>query len=75
MSDFNERTALNYKLRQDALTVENRRRMARQRIASRHDRAVLRRAVRTVAIDAVLIGASLTGCMAAVAYLICVAVV
>ena len=71
MSDFNERTALNYKLRQDALTVENRRRMARQRIAYRHDRAVLRRAVRTAAIDAALIGASLSGVIVAVVGLVC----
>ena len=74
MTEFNERTALNYKLRQDALTIEGRRRMARQRIAYRHNRAVLRRAVRTVAIDAALIGASLAGCIAAVVCLICVAV-
>lgn len=71
MSDFNERTALNYKLRQDALTVENRRRMARQRIAYRHDQAVLRRAVRTVAVDAALIGASLSGVIVAVVGLVC----
>ena len=71
MSEFNERTALNYKLRQDALTVESRRRMARQRIAYRHNRAVLRRAVRTVAIDAAVVGASLSGVIVAVVGLIC----
>ena len=75
MSEFNERTALNYKLRQDALTMEGKRRMARQRIAYRHNRAALRSAVRTMTLDAALIGASLTGCMVAVAHLICVAVV
>lgn len=67
MSEFNERTALNYKLHQDALTMEGKRRMARQRIAYRHNRAALRSVVRTTAIDAALIGASLAGCIAAVA--------
>ena len=71
MSEFNERTALNYKLRQDALTVEGRRRMARQRIAYRHNRAALRSAVRTMTLDAALVGASLSGVIAAVVGLIC----
>ena len=70
MSEFNERTALNYKLRQDALTTKHRVSMARQRIAYRHNRAVLRRAVRTVAIDAALVGASLSGVIVAVVGLI-----
>jgi hypothetical protein len=67
MSEFNERTALNYKLRQDALTVESRRRMALQRKASRHRRAAHRAMVRAVAIDAVLVGAGLTAVITAVA--------
>ena len=71
MSEFNERTALNYKLRQDALTMEGRRRMARQRIAYRHNRAALRSAVRTMTLDAALVGASLSGVIAAVVGLIC----
>ena len=57
MNSFNERTALNYRLRQDALTMAGKRQMARQRIAYRHRRATLRSTVRTVAIDAALIGA------------------
>lgn len=60
MSEFNERTALNYKLHQDALTMEDKRRMARQRIAYRHNRAALRSVVRTTAIDATLITAIIT---------------
>ena len=75
MSEFNERTALNYKLRQDALTMEGKRRMARQRMKYRHSKAAHRRSITNMAIDAALIGASLTGCVVAVAYLICVAVV
>lgn len=71
MSEFNERTALNYKLRQDALTTKHRATMARQRMEFRHRRAVLRRAVRTVAIDAALIGASLSGVIVAVVGLVC----
>ena len=69
MSDFNERTALNYKLRQDALTVENRRRMARQRIAYRHRRAAIRKHVTVVAVDAALAGSMLTAGVAALACL------
>ena len=71
MSDFNERTALNYKLRQAALTTKHRATMARQRIAYRHNRAALRSAVRTMTLDAALIGASLSGVIAAVVGLIC----
>ena len=63
MSDFNERTALNYKLRQDALNTEHQARMARQRIAYRHNRTALRNTIRTVAIDAALIGATLMACV------------
>ena len=63
MSDFNERTALNYRLRQDALTMAGKRQMARQRIAYRHRRATLRNTIRTVAIDAALIGATLMACV------------
>lgn len=59
MSEFNYRTALNYRLRQDALTTQNRSRMARQRKEYRHRRAALRSVVRTVAIDAALVGATL----------------
>ena len=66
MSEFNYRTALNYRLRQDALTTQNRSHMARQRKEYRHRCADLRSVVRTVAIDAALIGASLAGCIAAV---------
>lgn len=69
MSEFNERTALNYKLHQDALTMESRRRMARQRMAYRHRRAAHRAAVRTVAIDAALAGSMLTAGVAALALL------
>jgi hypothetical protein len=68
MSNFNERTALNYRLRQDALTVEGRRRMAHQRIAYRHRRAARRSMVRTVAIDAALIGSILTACVVLLVY-------
>ena len=71
MSDFNERTALNYKLRQDALTVENRRRMARQRQSVRAINRAHRKAVATVAIDAMLVGAGLTSVIAAAGCLIC----
>lgn len=63
MSNFNERTALNYRLRQDALTMAGRRQMAHQRIAYRHRRATLRSMIRTVAIDAALIGSILTACV------------
>lgn len=66
MSEFNYRTALNYRLRQDALTTQNRSHMALQRREYRHRRAALRSVVRTVAIDAALAGASLAGCIAAV---------
>ena len=59
MSEFNYRTALNYRLRQDALTTQNRSHMARQRREYRHRRAALRSVVRTVAIDAALAGATL----------------
>ena len=75
MKELNERAALNYKLRQDALNTEHQARMARQRMKYRHSKAAYRRSITNMAIDAALIGASLTGCMAAVAYLICVAVV
>ena len=59
MSEFNYRTALNYRLRQDALTTQNRSHIARQRREYRHRRAALRSVVRTVAIDAALAGATL----------------
>lgn len=66
MTEFNYRTALNYRLRQDALTTQNRSHMARQRKEYRHRRAALRRVILTVAVDAAMIGASLAGCIAAV---------
>ena len=59
MSEFNYRTALNYRLRQDALTTQNRSHMALQRREYRHRRAALRSVVLTVAIDAALVGATL----------------
>lgn len=71
MSEFNERTALNYKLRQDALTTKHRATMARQRMEFRHRRAANRAMVRTVSIDAALIGASLSGVIVAVVGLVC----
>ena len=60
MSEFNERTALNYKLRQDALTTQGRARMARQRMEYRHRRAACRKSVTIVATSAALAGATLT---------------
>lgn len=74
MKELNERAALNYKLRQDALNTEHQARMARQRMKYRRINRAHRKSVTTVAIDAALIGTSLVGCMVAVAYLICVAV-
>ena len=75
MKELNERAALNYKLRQDALNTEYQARMARQRMKYRHINQAYRRSITNMAIDAALIGASLVGCVVAVAYLICVAVV
>ena len=69
MSEFNERTALNYKLRQDALTTQGRARMARQRMEYRHRRAACRKSVTTVAVDAALAGSMLTAGVAALACL------
>ena len=60
MSEFNERTALNYKLRQDALTTKHRATMARQRMEYRHRRAACRKSVTIVAVNATLAGAALT---------------
>lgn len=75
MKELNERAALNYKLRQDALNTEHQARMARQRMKYRRINQAYRRSITNMAIDAALIGASLVGCVVAVAYLICVAVV
>lgn len=71
MSEFNERTALNYKLSQDALTVESRRRKARQRQSARRINRAHCKAVATVAINAMLVGAGLTAVIAATGSLIC----
>lgn len=59
MSEFNLRTTVNHRIHQDALTTQRRSRMARQRIEY-HRRVIgLRKCVRTVAVDAAMIGATL----------------
>lgn len=74
MKELNERTALNRRLQEDAEATERRAQEAMGRKMVRAIDRAHRKSVATVAIDAALIGASLTGCVAAVAYLICVAV-
>ena len=59
MSEFNYRVTVNRQLQMDEAATRRRSRKARQGIAYRHRRAALRSVVRTVAIDAALIGATL----------------
>ena len=67
MSNFNERTALNYRLRQDSLTTQANSQMARQRREYRHRHAALRSVVRTITIDAALVGSIFTAAVVLVA--------
>ena len=74
MNEFNIRTALNRRLRQDAEATRRQAEEARGKQMIRCINRAYRKSVTIVAINAALIGASLVGCIAAVAYLICVAV-
>lgn len=74
MKELNERAALNHQLQMDEMQTFLNRCEARRRQKARRINRAYRKSVTTVAVDAALIGASLTGCMVAVAYLIYVAV-
>ena len=74
MKELNERVALNRRLQEAAEATEREANEARGRQMIRCINRAYRESVTAVAIDAALISASLTGCMVAVAYLICVAV-
>lgn len=71
MNNFNERTALNYRLRQDALTTQSRARMARQRQEYRHHRTALRNAFHAAVIDITLISTILTVAVTLLACAVC----
>ena len=70
MNEFNERTALNRRLQEDAEATRRQAEKARVRKLVRAINRAYRKSVTFVAIDAALIGASLAGCVAAVAYAI-----
>lgn len=74
MSEFNERTALNRRLQEDAAQTMYNRIEAKRRQSVRRINRVYRKRVTTVAVDAALVGAGLTAVIAAVAGLICWAV-
>lgn len=74
MKELNERAALNHQLEVDAAQTMYNRIEAKRRQSARRINRAYRKSVTIVAIDAALIGVSLAGCVAAVAYLICVAV-
>ena len=71
MSEFNERTALNRRLQEDAEATERRAQEAMGRKIVRAINRAYRKSVTTVAIDAALIGASLSGVIVAVVGLVC----
>lgn len=75
MKELNERAALNHQLQMDEIQTFLNRCEARRRQKARRINRAYHRSITNMAIDAALIGASLVGCVAAVAYLICVAVV
>lgn len=71
MSNFNERTALNRRLQEDAQATKRKADEARGRKLVRAINRAYRKSVTFVAIDAALIGASLSGVIVAVVGLIC----
>lgn len=60
MTEFNYRTTINHQLQLDEAATRRRSRKARRNIEYRHRRAVLRSIVRTVAVNAALIGSIVT---------------
>lgn len=71
MKELNERTALNRRLQEDAEATERRAQEARGKQMVRAIDRAHRKSVATVAIDAALIGASLSGVIVAVVGLVC----
>lgn len=71
MKELNERTALNRRLQEAAEATEREANEARGRQMIRCINRAYRESVTAVAIDAALVGAGLTGCVAAAACLIC----
>ena len=71
MKELNERTALNRRLQEDAEATERRAQEAMGRKMVRAIDRAHRKSVTTVAIDAALIGASLSGVIVAVVGLVC----
>lgn len=69
MSDFNERTALNRRLQEDAEATERRAQEAMGRKMVRGINRAYRKSVTTVAVDAALAGSMLTAGVAALACL------
>ena len=70
MSESNYRTALNHQLQLDETKTLLNHCKARRRQSTRRINNALRRMVLTVAVDAALIGASLTACVVLVACVI-----
>ena len=70
MSDFNERTALNYKLRQAAQETKRKAQEAMDRRLLRAINKAHRKSVTIVAVSSALAGAALVAGVAALTYLV-----
>ena len=71
MSEFNERTALNRRLQEDAEATERRAQEARGKQMVRCINRAYRKSVTIVAVDAALAGSMLTAGVAALVWLFC----
>lgn len=71
MSEFNYRVTVNRQLQMDEAETLLNRCEARRRQSARRINNAFRRMVRTVTIDAALIGATMTACVVLVACVVC----
>lgn len=71
MTEFNYRTTVNHQLQLNKAATRRESRKARQNIEYRRRHAALRSVVRTVAVDAALVGSIFTAAVVMVACAVC----